>query len=799
MYDSSTGEAIPFANVILKSSGSGITTDFDGLYSLEVPTKGDTLLVSYVGYKPREKAIAGNTEIDFGLEPDVVRLEELVFYAGENPAFEILRKLDERRNQHDPRSLEAYDYRSYSKTEIDLNHLSKKSKQAGLLQKVDERLDDMQEIRDDEGYSLIPIYLTETISHMYVRNKPLVKREDIIKANVKGVGLSHDNWLSQLTGSAFQQYNFYQQSIELAGKSFVSPIASAGRLFYEYELSDSLYLGDDFCYRLDYYPRQEQDLAFVGSMWITRDDYALRQVDTRVSEGANLNYVEQVTIQQEMQRVDHAWLPAKTRVLIDSESFGEQPGLLLKYYSANSEFVLNRQQKARFYDVNVSLLEDAYEPDADYWEQQRPERLTADELQALNMIDTINDISAVKSYVSLLEFLGSGYKRLGYVELGHYLYTYANNSIEGHRFRLGGRTNERLSKKWTLRAYGAYGTLDGKFKYGLGADYIVRRVPWTTISVDHTHDLGQVGFDTESLQDGNEIFLSASFFGELEQAYRYDQSSVRVFQQLPFGLSSELGFRYRWFDPLFNFAYLEQPSDMGSLRDGSFTTSTVSLTARFARDERFVQQGNRRISLGTRRWPAVELKYTLGLQDVLGSDFAFQQLEGSLSQKLRAGAYGTSTFRLDGSYIFGTLPYPLLEMHLGNEGFFYTTAAYSTMRVNEFASDHFLSLSYQHAFQGFILNRVPLIKKLKWRAVTTANVLYGGMRDENKNLMATYDLQGNEVPAFSYLGAEPFVEVGYGIENIFRVLRVDAFHRLTYLDQPDIRKFRVMVSLQLKL
>ena len=797
--DAATGEPIPFANVVIKSSGSGITTDFDGLYSLSVPTKNDTLLVSYVGYVPQVQAIGSKAEVNFSLQADVVNLEEIVFYAGENPAFEILRKLDERRPQHDPRSLEAYEYQSYAKTEIDLDHITEQSKQGGLLQKVDEHLEDMQEIQGEEGVPLIPIYLTETVSRMYVKNKPVVKRENIIKAQVKGVGLSADNWLSQLTSSAFMQYNFYQQNIVLAGKSFVSPLASTGRAFYDYELSDSLYLGDDFCYRLDFYPRQEQDLAFTGTVWITKGDYALRQIDAHIGKGANLNYVERIRIQQEMQQVEDSWLPAKTRVLIDSETFGNKPGLLLKYYSANQDFILNQEQSSRFYDVNVSLLEDAYVPDADYWEQQRPESLSDNEQQALNMIDTINNIAQVKRAVGLLEFAGSGYKRIGSVELGHYLYTYANNNVEGHRFRLGGRTNERLSKKWTFRAYGAYGTLDQKFKYGLGADYIIRRVPWTTVSVDQTHDLGQVGFDTEALQDGNELFLSASFFGDLEQAYRFDQSSVRIFQQLPFGLSTELGFRYRWIDPLFHFAYLEEPSDQNSLRDGSFTTSSLSLTARFARDERFVQQGNRRISLGTRRWPALELKYTLGLPGVLGSDFAFQKLEGRMSQKLRMGAVGTSSYRLEGSYLFGALPYPLLQMHLGNEGLFYTTAAYSTMLANEFASDRHISLSYQHTFQGFLLNRIPLIKKLKWRALATANVLYGGMSAENRNLMTDYDQQGNAVLGFSYLDRGPFVEAGYGIENIFRIFRIDAFHRLTYLDRPDVKSFRVLVSIQLKL
>jgi hypothetical protein len=797
--DGESGDPIPFANVLLKSSGTGMTTDFDGLYRMEISRIPDTLIVSYVGYQSQQQAIAtaGTVEINFRLLPDVVNLQEIVVYAGENPAFEILRRLDRNRKLNDPRSLEAYDYESYSKTEIDLNQLPEKSKQDGLLKKVTDRLDEIQGVTDESGNTLIPIYLSETISRFYVRNSPVLKRENIIRSQVKGVGLSADSWLSQLSGSAFQQYNFYYPYINLVGKSFISPIAANGKLFYDYELSDSLYLGEDYCYRLDFFPRRKQDLAFQGSMWITRDAYALRQIDVQISRDANLNYIEKIRIQQEMAPVENTWIPAKTRVLIDSEEFGQQPGLLLKFYSSNRDFVLNNEQKSRFYETSISLLENAYTADEAYWNTQRHESLSENELQVLAIIDTINHIPAVRTYVGFIDALASGYKSLSYFDLGHYFYTYANNSLEGHRIRLGGRTNSGFSQVWTLRAYAAYGTKDRRFKYGMGTDYILRRSPWSTVSVDYAHDIGQVGFDTEALQEGNEIFLTASFFGDLEKAYRYDRSSISLFQQLPYGLSSKASFRYQWFDPLFNFAYLEKPSDQLSLRDGRFTTSEASLTVRFARDEQFVQQGNRRISLGTIRWPVVEMKYTLGLKGVLGSDFAYQKLEGNLRQNLKMGAVGTSTYQLAGAYTFDALPYPLLNIHLGNEGAFYSSAAFSTMLTNEFVSDHFMSLRYQHAFQGFLLNRIPLMQKLKWRSLATANMLYGGMRAENISLMADMDMEGNSIIPFSYLGDQPFVEVGYGIENIFKIIRIDAFHRLTYLDQPNIKKFRVMVSLQL--
>jgi hypothetical protein len=124
--------------------------------------------------------------------------------------------------------------------------------------------------------------------------------------------------VTQLVGSSFQEYNFYQNWLNILSKDFVSPIADGWRLYYEYDLMDSLYVGEDYCYRLDFFPKNPQDLAFTGSMWITKKEYALKQIDVNIGKQANLNFIEKIRIQQELEpTVEGAWLPVKNRVLID--------------------------------------------------------------------------------------------------------------------------------------------------------------------------------------------------------------------------------------------------------------------------------------------------------------------------------------------------------------------------------------------------------------------------------------------------------------------------------------------------
>ena len=798
--DAETGDAIPFVNVRLKGTDIGTATDFDGVYQLTTTEAADTLVISYIGFVTKEKPIApGQTqEVNVQLVPDVVSLQEVVFYAGENPAFEVLRNVNRHRATNDRQRLQAYAYQSYTKVEMDVDHLPD-SGQSKLFSKITGVLDSLEKIAGEDGKPIIPIFMSETISQMYHRNNPNLRRENVVKSQVTGVGLDADSWLSQLTGSSFQQYNFYDNWLNIVDKEFISPIATSGRTYYEYDLIDSLYVGENFCYQLDFFPKSKQDLAFSGTAWITKQEYALRQIDVRVGEGANLNYVEKIRIQQEMTPTETgAWLPLKTRVLVDTEELRNSPGLLAKFYSANRDFVVNDLKSARFYETAVALSEQAYTYDSSFWQDHRYEPLTDTELHVYAMIDTLNDIPVVKTYATLIDVIINGYKKAGPIDIGPYLYTYANNSVEGNRFRLGFRTNTDFSHKWTLRGYGAYGTRDRQFKYGGGVNYILSRVPWTTLNVEYAHDLSQLGIYADELTEDNFVFYAASFFGNLSRAYRFDRSSLSLFRQLPAGLSTKLTLRNERFDPLFNFAYRESPDDQTPLQDGRFTTSELRVETRFARDEEFIQQGNRRVSLGTHRWPVLRATYVLGIENLLGSDFRYHKLEGSLSQYLNLGFLGTSRYELEGSYVFDPLPYPLLTTHLGNESLFYTSAAYSTMNRNEFVSDRYGALHYQHSFQGFILNRIPLMRRLQWRLLASANVLYGGMSQDNLNLLPKTNAIGEPVAPVGYLDEKrPLVEVGYGIENIFRVGRIDFFHRLTYLDNPDVSKFHVKLSFQI--
>lgn len=794
IIDATTQQAIPFANVVINQTAQGTTTDLAGYYRLNVPRGADSLHISFVGYVARTVAIDQRDEINVALTPDLISLNEVVFTARENPAFALLKRVRQQRSRTDKRSLRAYDYESYIRTEVALSEVSGKIHNK-IIRKAYKVVKKQRPLSDTTDLADIPIIMTETLSRAYYQNHPEVKREDIIKSKISGIGLSSSSWLSQLTASSLQQFNFYENWMKIMGKAFVSPLAPSGRLFYDYYLSDSLMRDGDYCYRLDFIPKNQQDLAFEGTAWITKETAALRAIDARINPEANLNYIRSVHVVQDLASVAHgAWLPTKTQTTIESEAFSDYPGLRVRSLVSNRDVQVNREKPLGFFATNVTINEGAHRADSTFWRTHRHDPLGEDDQQAFAIIDTLNQLPAIKRTAKLVDTFASSHYDLGLVELGPIPYTYARNEVEGHRFRLGFKTSPRFSSRWTFRNYLAYGTLDRQFKYGLEADYILRRAPWTQLTLYHAQDISQLGWFPETEKEVK-FFEAAALWGDLSTGYRYRRSSVKLFRQLPKGIGPEVGIHREYTEPLFNFSFPASIDTQGRDTSG-FVTTELRVALQFARDEQFVQRDNRRVSIGGRRWPVLRAEYGLGLINVLGGDFSYQKVKFSASQKVSLGLLGTSQYILESGYIFSQLPYPLLEVHLGNTSPFYYRQGFNTMNRAEFVSDHYASLRYSHSFEGFFLNRVPLLRRLDWRLLTSANILYGGVRAENRPTETSDDQPS---ATFGFLREDtPFAEVGYGVENIFRLIRVEAYHRLTYLDRPSVRKFTIKVGLQFK-
>ncbi len=799
--DAQTGDPIPFAGVAIKGKTAGVTTNFEGFYTLKTTQLGDSLMVSSMNYRPRTKAIQKdltNQTLDFQLESSEIKLQEVKIYAGENPAYNILRKVVKQKPVHNPTRLNAYEYESYNKIEVDVDNISQRFRKRKSIRQITGAVDKFDKIAGEDGRPVIPIYLSESISNYYFREDPRKKKEQILKTKVSGIAVTDGSLISQLIGSSFQQYNFYQNWLSIVEKDFHSPIADGWKNTYEYYLADTTFVGGYWCYQIDYEPKRQQDLAFNGSIWIDTLTHALVQVDASVGKRANINFIERIKIQQEYEQIgDSTWMPLKSRVLIDvAELTDSTAGMLVKFYTSNRNVIVNKPRPPKFYDYPLELSEDYREYPDDYWDKVRHEPLTAGEETAYRLIDSVKQVPVVRTYVEVLNMVVNGYKRLPKINIdaGPFLYLYSNNIIEGHRIRIGGKTNPDFSRKWVLSGYAAYGTLDQKWKYNFSVDYIFSRKPWTIGGVSRSYDLERIGLSSEAIGN-NVLFGAMTRWGAYRRGYFEGVSSAYLKRELFRGFTQTVGIRHRSFDPMYAFAYRTTPTlgDRSPIQS-NYQNAELYFETRWGKDEVFIYNENERLTLGTQRWPLVIFRYQMGLRNMMHSDFGYHRLSLNVKQSFRVGIWGRSNYNITLGYIPSTLPYPMLYTPLGNESLFYVENAFNLMNYFEFVSDTYAQLRYEHNFEGLFFNRIPAIRRLKWRFLANAKVLYGSVRSSNLNLLATTDAQGRTVLGFSTLAKEPYVEVGYAIDNIFKVLRVDAIHRITYRQNPAITPFAIKFS-----
>ncbi|GAA4396010.1 hypothetical protein GCM10023187_03610 [Nibrella viscosa] len=364
---------------------------------------------------------------------------------------------------------------------------------------------------------------------------------------------------------------------------------------------------------------------------------------------------------------------------------------------------------------------------------------------------------------------------------------------------MGLRTNPGFSRRWVLKGYAAYGTLDRQFKYSLGADYIVTLKPWTIVGVKRSYDLERLGFTPENL-GGNSFFSAYARFGSYRRPYYQEDNQVYLRRELGKGFTQTITFRNQTFDPLYTFAYRTKPGQgADSPLHRNFRTTELMLETRLAPDEVILQNDNERLNLGATRKPVYTFRYVIGMRNVLDGAFNYHRFSLTLKHSFRMGTLGRTYYNATVGYIPSTLPYPLLHTPLGNESWFYVDNAYNLMNFFEFVCDRYAALRIEHNFEGLFFNRIPAIRRLKWRFLTTAKVLVGGVSQDNLSAIPATDEQGNPVAGFQPLGRAPYVEVGYGIDNILKVMRVDAIHRLTYRDNPGVTAFAVKASFWLSL
>ncbi|MGB1031843.1 MAG: DUF5686 family protein, partial [Flavobacteriales bacterium] len=421
------------------------------------------------------------------------------------------------------------------------------------------------------------------------------------------------------------------------------------------------------------------------------------------------------------------------------------------------------------------------------WDDHRHVKLTENEKAVYQMVDSIQNVPQFRTIADIITLFVSGYKTLGKVELGPYYTFYSFNPVEGHRFRLGGRTSNAFSKKIMIEGYTAYGVKDERLKYGGGVWFMLNKQPRMLLKVSGKQDIEQLGQASGAFREDN-VLSSLFRRNPANKLTGVTEAKVDFEREWFFGFSNRVIFTHRVLSALGALEYQRFDDAKNFIPVSNLITSEATLYTRFAYKEKFVSGEFERVSLGT-KYPTLELELSAGLPGVLGAQYDYQKAIFRIRDKVRFGPFGYARIGVEAGKYWGELPYPLLQLHQGNETFFYDESAFNTMNFFEFVSDEWTSASVSYHMEGLFFNKIPLLRKLKWREVVSAKGVVGNYNSANEEILVR--------PSNTYILSKPFMEGAIGVENIFKVLRIDGLWRLSYLDNPDIVKFGIRAKLQI--
>jgi hypothetical protein len=810
LADAKTQEPLIGASVYLLSDRKiGAVTNAEGNFSLSFEYRKDTLVFEYIGYKIKKIALTNQTRQVYSLllEEEATEIEAITVTPSENPAYAIMRKVVKNKSKNDKRGLQAYECDTYNRIEGYVKEGDKGLSNLRVVKDMAEAAKKIPALRDSKGKALIPILVSESFSRFFYLGKPEKEREDVKTTNLTGLGLESAEGFGQiLTGGKLNEYNFYRNQMNILDKYFTSPIADGWRLKYDYDLLDSVLVDNDTCYLLNIVPRNRQDLVFEGKMWITKQDYALKKIDVQMTKEANINFVKGIKIKQTLFRSPQgAWLPEKTDFEVEISEFSEiLPNIYVKTHTQHQNYLINTPKNKEFYNELPPPPQNEIK-DQSYWQPFREKDSTlVGQVDVYAVIDSLKTIPSVKRYTTALTILSTGYYEMKGIDLGHYARYYAWNDVEGHRLGFSMRTNYLLSRNFTFKGRVAYGTRDTKFKYGLEINQVISRKNFTQIGLRRSEDIEPLIIMNQS-DNLPDIFITSSRFFQLSARSPFFKKETALFVESQFAPSwkQKITLQQRSLLPEYAFAY--KTGNSGDLASNIHTNEIVLQTTFRKGGNRVRLLDNSEIYIGGGTTPKITLTSTFGFQQIAGKINEYQQFILDVSKKnARMGSLGYANYFLSAGYIFGKVPFPLLRVHLGNNTPFLVERAFNQMNGFEFVSDHYVSVNYSHYLEGFLFNRLPLFKKankfLDWRLVLTCNAVWGGMRPENQAIIAQIDQNGNPLPLVQSLSFEkPYLEVGYGIDNILKFFRVDFFHRLTYLDRSTAKPFGIKFSAEVKL
>lgn len=791
--DSKTKEPLSYVTIAVSNAEMFFTDDY-GYFEFEVNAKTDSIVFSYLGYKELtlKKRLFKKDTLDIKLDAEGYMLQEFVVKAKrrvkekDTIAIRIFRNVVKNKDENKPKAYGSYQYEEYVKTVASLYNISPKLSNRKILKPFRFVLENQD--TTENGVRFIPLILKETLTEYYHTDNPKQDKAILKASKVSGIEQLR---FSDLLDIVYDNTDMYGEQTIVSGKTFVLPFAKGGLALYNYYFIDSIKGADSiWTYQLAFVPKSKSDLLFLGRAWIQDSSYAIKKIEISIDKRSNLNFINDYMLKQTFVEEKNVGWFLKNEERSSNVAFTKRKkskSIRIYRYQSKNDIKLNQTIVDTIFNAtNPNILKDYRRKSDSFWVAERHDTLTTTESNVYFLIDSLKSTKFYKRISKTGSFFASGHYNFNKVDLGNLYQIISWNDVEGVRLRLNFKSNWRMSEWVSFKTYAAFGTKDKKFKYGAE---ITARLPdkknrQHSIGAFYKDDYQRFSLEPNALEYDH-IFNTLTRKRNIPDLVFIKNANIYYARTWVPNFSTNLSFNFKKFITVpGKIEFKKTQADSSVVSYNSFNIFSPQLIITATPGAKFLQTGSRKIFLKG-SLPRFTLSYTGSFKGFI-SEFSFHKLDLLIEERLNS-PIGRTIMQLQASKLFGSAPYPLLFIHPGNQSWLTQDKRFNMMIEAEFAADQQLSFYLEHHFDGFFFNKIPLWKKLGLREVFFTKMALSSL---DKNKVTFSDLPSNIKGLNGF-----YAEIGFGIESIAKLLRVDFNWRLTQKEKPDTKRFRVTFTI----
>ena len=818
IYDSD-GYPIPLASAIYKGHHVAEASDINGKFSI-ARHNGWELTFSSVGFQPQTIKVSSSTpsHLKIVLKEDSRSLGEVVikqkrerYSRKNNPAVELMKRVIAAKKRTHLENNDYYQYNKYQKISFALNDIKPEDLTTGRF-KNKSYVKDQIETSPYNGKLILPVSVDETVTQHIYRKNPKEEKDIIKGQRQEGVNnlLQTGEILNTMLKDVFTDIDIYDDHMRLMQYQFVSPIGETAISFYRYYIQDTVYVDRDLCYHLEFIPNNQQDFGFRGELFVLTDSTLhVKKCTFTLPKRSDVNFVEDMKITQEYTKLPNGeWALSVNDITAELKVNKFLGGVLVTKTTRYDDYAFDDLPKKLFKGkAKVKHEADAMVRDEAFWNQYRAVELTKGESSMNAFIHRIEQSKNFKWIIFGLRALLENYVETGSMrtkskfDFGPVNTVISSNFVDKYRLRVSGRTTANLNKHLFWKGYYAYGTESQKHYYGTEITYSLNKKKNVPFEFPQRNITFETGYDVMSPSDKflthnkDNVFMSLRT-QKVEQMYFYNRQKLSFDYETDWGFSINTSVKAESNRPTGDLVFKKMPGAITNpTADGNEYVNRIR-TTEFKIGLRYCP-GQTFINTKQQRWPVnldapeFTVSHTVGLNNVLGGQYKLNFTEAGIYKRFWMGSWGYIDTHINAGAQWNKVPFPLLCMPPVNLTYFELENTMSMMKNMEFLNDRYCYGSISWDLNGKILNRIPLIRKLKWREWIGVKGMWSTLTDKNNPMLAQNQ---NDPLLFQFPEGTkvmdkktPYWEIVVGVHNIFKFFAVDYVRRMNY-HGPDIKE-----------